>query len=444
MVYNVQRVMERILAIKPDMIFLWDEAWFAFAGFTYTFKQRTGMFSANKLQTKYKSEAYREQYNDHIKGLKEGESPLIPNPDKVRIRVYATQSTHKTMSSFRQGSMIHIWDEDFRKKSENTFWEAYMTHMSTSPNYQMLASLDVGRRQAQFEGYEMVERSIELAMVFRAKVVSNALLRKYFDVLTVKDFIPDQYRATGLNEYYDTATGWNRMEEAWENDEFMLDPTKITLFIGRTGIDGDTFKNKYLMDKYNIQINKTSRNTVLFMTNIGTTRGSVAYLTKVLLKIAGELDEHFDSLNKREREIADAQVQSLTLNVPPLPDFSRFHSSFLAVPGVPGGNLRAAYFLAYHEENCEYISMLDCKDALDHGREMVASSFVIPYPPGFPVLVPGQVVSKEIIRFMLALDVSEIHGYRADLGLRIFRESVLNRQKTATAMGAISSTKKNK
>jgi len=430
-------VMEQVLAIKPDMIFLWDEAWFAFAGFTYTYKQRTGMFSAFKLHDKYQTEAYRKQYAAHIKGLKTDEVPTLPDPDKVRIRVYSTQSTHKTLSSFRQGSMIHIWDEDYRKKSESTFLEAYMTHTSTSPNYQMLASLDVGRRQVQFEGYEMVERSIELAMVLRAKVIDNPLLSRYFDVLTVKDFIPNQYRESGLNEYYDSTLGWNRMEDAWEKDEFMLDPTKITLFIGRTGIDGDTFKNKYLMDQYNIQINKTSRNTVLFMTNIGTTRGSVAYLTKVLLKIAKELDEQFDSLNNRERDITNLRIRSLTQDVPPLPDFSRFHSSFLAVPGVPGGNLRAAYFLAYTEENCEYISMVDCKEAVEEHKEIVASSFVIPYPPGFPVLVPGQVVSAEIIRFMLALDVSEIHGYRADLGLRIFRESVLNRQKTGTAMGAM-------
>jgi arginine decarboxylase len=441
-VYNVQLVMERILAIKPDMVFLWDEAWFAFAGFTYTYKQRTGMFSAKKLHDKYQTTAYRSKYQSHISSLKQGEESSLPDPDKVKIRVYATQSTHKTMSSFRQGSMIHIWDEEFRKKSENTFLEAYMTHTSTSPNYQMLASLDVGRRQAQFEGYEMVERSIELAMVFRAKVIGNPKLNKYFNVLTVKDFIPNQYRNTGLNEYYDSSKGWNRMEGAWEKDEFTLDPTKITLFIGRTGIDGDTFKNKYLMDKYNIQINKTSRNTVLFMTNIGTTRGSVAYLTKVLLDIAEQLDQYFGSLNYREREIAAIKIESLTKNVPPLPDFSCFHSSFLAVPGVPGGNLRAAYFLAYDEDNCEYISMVDCKKAIEEGKELVASSFIIPYPPGFPVLVPGQVISEGILRFMLALDVSEIHGYRADLGLRVFRESVLKRQQTATAMGAIGILKK--
>ncbi len=437
-VYNVERVMEEILAIKPDMIFLWDEAWFAFAGFTYTYKQRTGMFTANKLYNKYRSEQYRKDYKAHLNGQSNGnKSAAMPDPDKVRIRVYSTQSTHKTLSSFRQGSMIHIWDEDFRKKSENTFLEAYMTHTSTSPNYQVLASLDAGRRQVQFEGYEMVEKSIEMALVLRAKVADNPLLSKYFDVLTLKDFIPEQYRQSGLSQYYDRETGWNRMEEAWAKDEFMLDPTKITLFIGRTGVDGDTFKNDYLMNQFNIQINKTSRNTVLLMTNIGTTRGSVAYLTNALLKIARQLDEKFRSLNAWESEIAQKRIQSLTLDVPPLPDFSRFHSSFQAVPGVPGGNLREAYFLAYKEANCEYISLTDCKKGLEEGREFVASSFVIPYPPGFPVLVPGQVVSKEIIHFMLALDVTEIHGYRDDLGLRVFRDSVLNRQKTATAMGAL-------
>jgi len=436
-VYNVQRVMEELLAIKPDLIFLWDEAWFAFAGFTYTYKQRTAMYSARKLRGKYNSAKYKKQYKAHIKSLKEGEVSLMPDPDLVKLRVYATQSTHKTLSSFRQGSMIHIQDEDFRRKSESTFLEAYMTHTSTSPNYQMLASLDVGRRQVQFEGFEMVEKSIELAMVFRAKVNDNPKLKKYFDVLTVGDFIPDELRQTKMVEYYLPEQGWNRMEEAWAKDEFVLDPTKITLHIGRTGIDGDTFKNKFLMDQYNIQINKTSRNTVLFMTNIGTTRGSITYLTSVLLQIAADLDKRNEALNKREEEIHKEKIYSLTEQVPPLPDFSSFHFSFQAVPGVPGGKLREAYFLAYNEDNYEYIRLRDCLTIMESGRELVASTFVIPYPPGFPVLVPGQVVSEQIVSFLLALDVSEIHGYRSDLGLRIFTQAILDRQKTATSIGAM-------
>jgi arginine decarboxylase len=337
--------------------------------------------------------------------------------------------------------MIHIWDEDFQRKSENTFLEAYMTHTSTSPNYQMLASLDVGRRQVQFEGFEFVEKSVEMAMVLRARIIANPQLNKYFDVLTVHDFIPDEYRQTGLKEYYDKEEGWNRMEDAWAMDEFVLDPTKITLHIGRTGVDGDTFKNKYLMDKFNIQINKTSRNTVLFMTNIGTTRGSVTYLVNALLKIAAELDREFEALNQRESQIRHNRIVSLTEQVPPLPDFSYFHPSFQAVPGVPGGNLREAFFLAYNEENYEYLPLAECLPAIKSGRSLVASSFVIPYPPGFPVLVPGQVVSEAIIRFMLALDVSEIHGYRADLGLRVFKESVLERQKPAPPNGTVNKKK---
>lgn len=442
LVYNVERVMQEILAIKPDIIFLWDEAWFAFAGFTYTYKQRTGMYVAKKLYEKYKSEAYKKEYKKYSSQLKEGEVSVMPNPDEVKIRVYSTQSTHKTLSSFRQGSMIHIWDEEFRRKTQNTFLEAYMTHTSTSPNYQMLASLDVGRRQVQFEGFELVERSIEMAMVLRARINDNPQLSKYFDVLTVQDFIPDDYRQTGLKEYYDKKDGWNRMEDAWKRDEFVLDPTKVTLHIGRTGVDGDTFKNKYLMDKFHIQINKTSRNTVLFLTNIGTTRGSVTYLTNALLKIADELDEEIKALNKKEISLRKNRLKSLTEDVPPLPDFSHFHHSFQAIPGVPGGNLRAAYFLSYDEENYEYIPLKDCLPALKDGRVLVASSFVIPYPPGFPVLVPGQVVSEEIITFMNALDVSEIHGYRADLGLRVFKESILDRQKTTTSMGAMALSKK--
>lgn len=444
LVYNVERVMEEVLAIKPDMVFLWDEAWFAFAGFAYNYKQRTGMFTAKKLYEKYNSTHYRKQYNDHIKGLNNGDQSLLPDPDKVRIRVYATQSTHKTLSSFRQGSMIHIWDEDFRRKTENTFLEAYMTHTSTSPNYQMLASLDVGRRQVQLEGFELVEKSIEMAMVLRAKVNDNPQLSKYFDVLTVHDFIPDKYRKTGLKEYYTKLEGWNRMDEAWAKDEFVLDPTKITLYIGKTGVDGDTFKNKYLMDKFNIQINKTSRNTVLFMTNIGTTRGSVTYLVNALLKIADELDDELKALNDKEREIRDKRIHSLTKEVPPLPDFSYFHHSFQAVPGVPGGNLREAYFLAYDEENYEYVPLNDCLSIMGKGRKLVASTFVIPYPPGFPVLVPGQVVSEEIINFMTVLDVSEIHGYRSDLGLRVFKEKVLDRHKITTSMGGMSIGKNKK
>lgn len=437
LVYNVERVMEEVLAIKPDMVFLWDEAWFAFASFTYTYKQRTGMYVAQKLFHKYRSEEYRAQYKAYIKTLKPGDIPTMPDPDKVKIRVYATQSTHKTLSCFRQGSMIQVWDEEFSRRVADNFQEAYMTHTTTSANYQILASLDIGRRQVELEGYELVEKSIEMAMVLRSKIQDHPKLSKYFHVLNVKDIIPAEFRQCSSAEYYTEKDGWDRMEEAWEKDEFVLDPTKVTLSVGKAGITGDAFKNSYLMDRFNIQVNKTSRNTVLFMTNIGTTRGSVTFLINALLQIADELDESMRSLNKREEEIAKKHINSLIKDVPPLPDFSYFHRSFQASPGVPGGNLREAFFLAYEEELCEYVLLKDCLKELANNKELVSTSFVIPYPPGFPILVPGQVISEEIIRFMIALDVKEIHGYKAELGLKVFTVEALNRKNTISAMGAM-------
>ena len=440
-VYNVERVMEECLAIKPDLIFLWDEAWFAFASFTPTYRRRAAMATASRLRARYRSVAYAEEYaayQKRIAKLKDGElleERLLPDPDKVRVRVYATQSTHKSLTSLRQGSMIHVHDQEFNHKVQEPFDEAFMTHTSTSPNYQILASLDIGRRQVELEGFELVQKQIELAMVIRERVASHPLLSRYFVFLEAKDLIPKEFRPSGINSYFSPEKGWRNdgMEVAWETDDFVIDLTRLTLYVGKTGIDGDTFKNEYLMDKYGIQINKTSRNTVLFMTNIGTTRSSVAFLIEVLVKIATELEQQQEDASRVERKLIEKRVKSLSEDLPPLPDFSYFHAAFC--PGsqqkvkTTDGDIRSAFFFAYDEENCEYITIDEATigAAMKSGRELVSASFVTPYPPGFPILVPGQVVSEEILAFMRALDVKEIHGYNPEIGLQMFTEAALQK-----------------
>lgn len=431
LVYNVDRVMEECLAIKPDLVFLWDEAWFAFARFSPTYRQRTGMRTANNLRKRLKTDAHKKAYEAQQKKLANATNEELLDarliaPPNARIRVYATQSTHKTLTSLRQGSMIHVSDQDFKGEVEQSFHEAYMTHTSTSPNYQIIASLDVGRRQVELEGFEFVQRQIEAAMSMRRAISSHPLLQKYFKVLTAGDMIPEQHRQSGVTSYFDTEQGWTDMWDCWEQDDFVLDATRVTLAVGGTGWDGDTFKNDVLMDKYGIQINKTSRNTVLFMTNIGTTRSSVAYLIEVLVEIANELDDLLDDASKMERMSFDKRVKNLTENYPPLPDFSRFHDAFRPDDVTPEGDIRSAYYLSYDDNNCDYLELTGAlSDALEAGDVVVSASFIIPYPPGFPILVPGQVISKEILAFMLALDVNEIHGYRADLGLRVFTNKAL-------------------
>ena len=430
-VYNVERMMEECLAIKPDLIFLWDEAWFAFARFNPNYRQRTAMNAAAVLRAKFKSVAHKKAYEAQRETLKDADDEVLLNtrlipPPNARVRVYATQSTHKTLTSLRQGSMIHVNDQDFKGEVEQSFHEAYMTHTSTSPNYQIIASLDVGRRQVELEGFEFVQRQVEAAMSMRRAISTHPLLQKYFKVLTAGDMIPEEHRESGVTSYYDAQQGWADIWDCWENDEFVLDATRVTLSVGGTGWDGDTFKTDILMDKYGIQINKTSRNTVLFMTNIGTTRSSVAYLIEVLVEIANSLDDLLDDASKMERLSFDRRVKNLMEDYPPLPDFSRFHDAFRADDETAEGDIRTAFFMSYDENNCDYLEIDgSLKDALDRGEEVVSASFIIPYPPGFPILVPGQVVSKEILAFMRALDVNEIHGYRADLGLRVLTPEAL-------------------
>jgi arginine decarboxylase len=55
----------------------------------------------------------------------------------------------------------------------------------------------------------------------------------------------------------------------------------------------------------------------------------------------------------------------------------------------------------------------------------VSANFVIPYPPGFPIMVPGQVITRETIDFMRKLDVKEIHGYEAAKGLKLLRPDAI-------------------
>src|SRR5207302_8176344 len=61
-VYDVERVMEECLAIKPDLVFLWDEAWFAFARFHPIYRSRTAMSSARRVLERLRTPAYRQRY----------------------------------------------------------------------------------------------------------------------------------------------------------------------------------------------------------------------------------------------------------------------------------------------------------------------------------------------------------------------------------------------
>jgi arginine decarboxylase len=433
--YNPTRVMEELLAIKPDLVFLWDEAWFGFARFNPFHRRRTAMGAAAALTARYHDPAYRQRYEAFKTevGPIEANNPklmtarLLPDPDKVRIRVYQTCSTHKSMSALRQGSQILVWDDDFHLV-EGSFQEAFLTHTSTSPNQQIIASLDVARRQMELEGYELTMRAAEIAFRIRREINQHPLISKYFHIATPAEMVPEAFRESGITDYGRPHSTWKELLDSWDNDEFALDPTRLTLVCGGAGLNGTQFKG-ILAERFDIQINKTSRNSVLLQTNINNTRSDAALLVKALADVSREIDQRLQQAGPAGRKAFAATVKSLMTDVPDLPNFSRFDDVFRDSPSGASneGHMREAFFMAYDEANCEFVKLAsqEIDERLKNGPDMVSANMVIPYPPGFPIMVPGQVITADTIAFMRKLDVKEIHGYQAAQGLKLLKPSAL-------------------
>jgi arginine decarboxylase len=107
--------------------------------------------------------------------------------------------------------------------------------------------------------------------------------------------------------------------------------------------------------------------------------------------------------------------------------------------------MRSAFFMAYDESAWESLPLPEARARLGAGDEVVSATFVTPYPPGFPLLVPGQVLNEQTLAFLEALDTLEIHGYDPQRGLRVFTHETLTaaagrrREGEAQPAGALAS-----
>src|SRR5205814_2069534 len=125
-------------------------------------RQRTAMVAAGRLAERLAGPGYAAEFARWRAAMADvprsewARHRLMADPHQARLRVYSTHSTHKSLSALRQASMIHIRDQDFNRCAREAFAEAFLTHTSTSPNQQLMASLDLARRQVDIEGFAMV------------------------------------------------------------------------------------------------------------------------------------------------------------------------------------------------------------------------------------------------------------------------------------------------
>jgi arginine decarboxylase len=341
--YDPYRIIESVHQIDPEIVFLFDEAWFAYGVFHPEFRDRSAMVAAKKLRA-----------------------------NGVEAAVYVTQSIHKTLSAMRQASMIHVHDDDAMRA--RALDEAVEAHVTTSPNVHLLASLDVARMQAEMEGFDRLKDAHEIATWIRSEFSTG-----HIRALEMVDLTTD--RLTTFNE----AT---------------LDPLKITLYVD--GISGARFREDVLYGQFGIQTNKYSLNTVLILVTIGTTWSMADHLVRSLKQWVSH-----------QRCVATLPAEGIA--IPPFSGFDKRYSG--SSEGT--GDIGKAYFSgrdASRSESTEITKSI--------GR--VSANFVTPYPPGYPILVPGQVISAAVVQFIEGLQcmgAGEIHGISDSGQLFVFKEA---------------------
>lgn len=230
------------------------------------------------------------------------------------------QSTHKTLGSFTQTSMLH---------SNNDFWfsqvvQAQRVLQTTSPSLIFLAALDEVRRELAVQGRELVGRAVEIG-----KECSDALR-----CIRAVEVVPEHLCA---------------------------DPTKLVFSLRQLGMTGIEVERILRVD-YNIQVELSDYYSVLAMISVGDAPESAAKLVHAV------------------RDIAARRAH---LGGKPLPHHN------LVFPDLPPAafTLRAGFF-----QGKELVS-------LEQAAGRVSGGFLTPYPPGVPLIAPGEVFTKEIVEF---------------------------------------------
>ena len=420
--YDARRVTELLSPSVPRIHF--DEAWFAYARF---------------------HPVYRDRFAMH-------ENPLADGPT-----LFATQSTHKLLAAFSQGSMIHVRSSARAPVERSRFNEAYMMHGSTSPFYPMIASLDVAAAMMDGpSGHTLADEAIREAIAFRKRLVSLAGRRRaedsaprswFFDIWqpdvvracdgSVSPFVevPDDVLASDPSCWLlEPGAEWHGFG-AIEPGFCMLDPIKVTVTtpgvdaagaISELGVPAPIVSR--FLSEQRIEIEKTGDYTFLVLFSIGMTKGKWGTLIDGLLAFKRAYDANMPLREAIPSLVAAAPQRYGELGLQDLCD--EMHAEMCSL------GLTTALDVAFDELPTPATTPADAYRRLVRGRceclpinamgGRTAAVMVVPYPPGIPILMPGESVGAAdgpLLSYLRALECfdrrfpdfeHDIHGVERD------------------------------
>ena len=408
--YNVKRV-EELLGKSVDRLHF-DEAWYGYARFNPIYTDRFAMHG---------------DPDEH-----EASGPTV----------FATQSTHKLLAAFSQASMIHI-REGRNPIEHNRFNEAFMMHASTSPNYAIIASNDISASMMDGAGGRaLTDESIREAIAFRCLIArlneEFAGQKQWF----VNVWQPDTAQKEGTPFYQvdekklasDPSYWVLRPNAKWhgfgdiEDDYCMLDPIKVSVTTPGVALDGNledwgipaTILTMFL-DQHGIIVEKTTDFTILFLFSIGITKGKWGTLVDALLKFKQAYDRNASLARVLPKLVAAHPdrynqmglkdlAQSMFATMKKLRTTQLLSEAFSLLPEPQLSPTRA-----YEELVKNHIERL----TLDEMADRTVATGVVPYPPGIPLLMPGEKTGPAdgpILGYLKALEAfdAQFPGFEHD------------------------------
>ena len=324
--------------------------------------------------------------------------------------IFSTQSTHKLLAGLSQASQILVQDSENGGFDRDVFNESYLMHSSTSPQYAIIASCDVAAAMMEPPGgTALVEESLVEALNFRRamrKVDAEWGADWWFKV-----WGPDALPSEGMGEREDWMI---KKGDRWHGfgdlaDGFnMLDPIKATVITPGLDVDGDFadwgipagIVNKYLAE-HGVVVEKTGLYTFFIMFTIGITKGRWNTLVTALQQFKDDYDKNQPLWRILPEFIAKHPVYE-RMGLKDLCDklhgmykqydVARLTTEMYLSDMIPAMRPADAWAKMAHRQ-IERVPV----DELE-GR--ITASLVTPYPPGIPLLIPGERFNKTVVDYL--------------------------------------------
>jgi arginine decarboxylase len=386
-VYNVETI-KSLLDGKIDTLHF-DEAWLPHAAFHSFYRDMHAIGGSNGS---------------------EGGGTEQPRPRARTSMIFATQSTHKLLAGLSQASQILVQDSETEKLDSFQFNEAYHMHVSTSPQYAIIASCDVAAAMMEPPGgTALVEESLDEALDFRRamrKVDEEYGASWWFKVWGPEHFAPARtpQRDDWMLRPDDRWHGFEKLAPGFN----LLDPIKATVITPGLDVDGSftepgipaAIVTKYLAE-HGIIVEKTGLYSFFIMFTIGITKGRWNTLVTELQQFKDDYDKN-QPLWRVMPEFVRARPQYERMGLRELCD--RIHAIYRAKDIA---RLTTEMYLSEMEPVMSpadaYAKMAHWEvdrvpvDALD-GR--VSAVLLTPYPPGIPLLIPGERINAKIVNYL--------------------------------------------